>query len=196
MITQRMSGDRSIDARTRTKEGQMNKFEFAIIASGLDPEDEDFEDLFYEAGCADATLSYQKGVIIIEFNRRADSFAKAVISACQNVAAAGAKIERVEPDHLVSLSDMAERCPITKQAISLYTDGKRGEGFPNPAACVTSKHPLWDWSEVAEWLYEHHKIPLGDVVQARVVREANIHFETNETPGDELTRRLEALESV
>lgn len=174
----------------------MKKFEFAVIASGLDPEDEDFEDIFYEAGCADATLSFQKGVIIAEFNRKADSFARAVISACENVASTGATIERIEPDHLVSLSDMADRCPVTKQAISLYSDGKRGEGFPNPAACVTSKHPLWDWSEVAEWLYEHHKLSLEDVVQARIVKEANVHFETNDALDDTLARKLEALETA
>lgn len=172
----------------------MKKFEFAIIASGVDPEDEDFEDIFYEAGCADATISFQKGVIIVEFTRKAVTFSQAVISACENLRAAGATIERIEPDHLVSLSDMAARSPVTKQAISLYTEGKRGEGFPNPAACVTSKHPLWDWSEVAEWLYEQGKLSLEEVVEARIVKEANAHFEANEVPDDNFTKKLEALE--
>lgn len=174
----------------------MKKFEFAIIASGMDPEDEDFEDLFYEAGCADATLAFQKGVIIIEFNRKAVSFSQAVISACKNVIVAGAKIERIEPDHLVSLAEMAERCPLTRQAMSLYADAKRGEGFPSPAVRVTSKHPLWDWSEVAEWLHQNSKLPLEDVVQARIVKEANVHFEVNQVPDDNFTRKLEALESA
>lgn len=174
----------------------MKKFEFAIIASGMDPEDEDFEDVFYEAGCADATLAFQKGVIILEFSRKAVSFSQAVISACENVLSAGAKIERIEPDHLVSLSEIAERCPLTKQAISLYTEAKRGSGFPNPVVRVTSRHPLWDWSEVAEWLHEHQKLSLEEVVQARIVKEANVHFEANEMPDDNFTRKLEALESA
>lgn len=174
----------------------MKKFEFAIIASGLDTEDEDFEDRFYEAGCADATLAYQKGVLIIEFNRKAVSFSQAVISACVNVRAAGAKIERIEPDHLVSLSEMADRCMLTKQALSLYTEARRGEGFPNPVVRVTSKHPLWDWSEVAEWLYERQKLPLENVIQARIVKEANVHFEANEVPDDNFTRKLAALEGA
>ncbi len=174
----------------------MKKFEFAIIASGRDPEDDDFEDSFYEAGCADATLSYQKGVIIVEFNRKAVTFSQAVISACENVISTGAMVERIEPDHLVSLSEMAERCPVTKQAISLYSDGKRGEGFPNPAACVTSKHPLWDWSEVAEWLYAHQKLSLDDVVQARIVKAANVHFEKSDVPNANFRRKLEALETA
>lgn len=173
----------------------MKKFEFAIIASGLDPEDEDFEDRFYEAGCADATLAFQKGVIIVEFNRKAVSFSQAVISACQNVLAAGAGIERIEPDHLVGIADMESRCLLTKQAISLYSNGRRAAGFPNPIARVTSKHPLWDWSEVAEWLFEQKKLSLGDVVQARIVKEANIHFECNEVADDNFKRKLEALEA-
>ena len=39
----------------------MKKYEFSIIASGLDPEAEDFEKRFYDAGCDDATISFQKG---------------------------------------------------------------------------------------------------------------------------------------
>jgi hypothetical protein len=33
----------------------MKIFEFSIIASGLDPEAEDFADRFFDAGCDDAT---------------------------------------------------------------------------------------------------------------------------------------------
>lgn len=174
----------------------MKTFEFAIIASGLDPEAEDFEDRFFEAGCSDATLSFQKGVIIAEFGRKAVSFSQAVVSACRDVIAAGARIERIEPDHLVSLSDMSERCALTKQAMSLYCNGQRGSGFPNPAAKVMSKHPLYDWSEVAEWLCEHGKLSLDELVQARIVKEANVHFEVSQVSDDNFTRKLEMLEAV
>ena len=34
----------------------MKKFEFSIIASGLDPAAEDFEQRFYDAGCDDAPI--------------------------------------------------------------------------------------------------------------------------------------------
>src|ERR1700675_2404183 len=107
----------------------MKTHEFAIIASGLDPEADDFEDRFYEAGCDDATVSYQKGAIILEFAREAQTFAKALISAFSNVQQAGAKIERVEPDYLVSLSDIAMRSGLSRAAISLYSKGERSEGF-------------------------------------------------------------------
>ena len=174
----------------------MKTHEFTIIASGLNPEAEDFEDRFFDAGCDDATLSFQKGVIIIEFAREAVSFSKAVTSAYQAVLGAGATVERVEPDYLVSLSEIAERSGKTRQAISLYTNGNRGEGFPAPVARVTSNHPLWDWEEVAGWLVERDALPKEELVRARVVKEANLHLEASEAPEDNFVRRLEAAEAA
>ena len=174
----------------------MKIHEFAIIASGLDPEAEDFEDRFFEAGCDDATLSFQKGVIIAESARDAVSFSKAVTSAYEAVLRAGATVERVEPDYLVSLSEIAERSGKTRQAISLYTNGERGQGFPPPVARVTSNHPLWDWEQVAEWLVERDALPKEELVRARVVKEANLHLEASDAPDGNFVRRLEALESV
>lgn len=174
----------------------MKTHEFTIIASGVDPEAEDFEDRFFEAGCDDATLSFQKGAIIVEFHRDAVSFSKAVASAYEAVLRAGAKVERVEPDHLVSLTEIADRCGKTKQAISLYTKGERDEGFPAPVARVTSKHPLWDWEEVAEWLVDRDALPREELVRARIVKEVNLHLDASEATEDNFVRRLEAAEAV
>jgi hypothetical protein len=77
------------------------------FASGLNPEARDFEDRFFEAGCDDATISFQKGVIILEFAREASNFIKALASAPSDVQRAGARVERIEPDHLVSVADIA-----------------------------------------------------------------------------------------
>lgn len=171
----------------------MKLYEFTIIASGLHPEMEDFEDRFFEAGCDDATLAFQKGVIILEFSREGVSFSQAVSSAYENVQQAGAAVERIEPDHLVSLSDIAERSGLTRQATSLYSNAARGHGFPKPVARVTSKVPLWDWYEVAEWLFEREKIDKGSVIEARIIREANLFIENHEMSSDNFTKRLEAL---
>ena len=174
----------------------MKTHEFTIIASGLDPEMEGYEDRFFEAGCDDATLSFQKGVIIAEFSREAVSFSKAVSSAYEDVSRTGAKVERVEPDHLVSLSDIAERSGLTRQAISLYTRAERSSGFPNPVARVTSNSPLWDWLEVTEWLHAHARIDREAVVNARIVKEANRFLELQGDHADNFTRRLELLEEA
>lgn len=59
---------------------------------------------------------------------------------------------------------------------------------------VTSKHPLWDWPEVAEWLFERGTLSREDVVEARVVKEAKCHLEGVGVAGDGFARRLEAVE--
>lgn len=151
----------------------MTTFKFSIIATGSDPERPDFEDAFFEAGCDDSTLSFQKGVIVLDFTREAADFRSAVESAMRDVARAGATVEHVEPDHLVSLADIARRTNLTRAAVTHFAQGQRGENFPNPVARVTTESPLWDWVEVSRWL--HHRGTVGQEVieQASVVRATN-----------------------
>src|SRR5262249_2155841 len=100
-----------------------------IIASSLDPIADDFEARFAEAGCDDATIAFQKGVIILEFARRARSFGQALFTGIKDVLRAGARIEHIEPDCLVSLSEIALRAGHSRAAISLFAKGERQEGF-------------------------------------------------------------------
>jgi hypothetical protein len=151
----------------------MKTFEFTIIASGLDPDADDFEDRFFEAGCDDTTIAFVKGRIVIEFAREARNFSHALLSAIRDVQSAGAAIEHIEPDYLVSLSDIAERSNLSRAAVSLYAKGERGENFPAPVARVTSESPLWDWVHVARWMYSRGSISLEDLIQAKIVRDAN-----------------------
>jgi len=173
----------------------MKTFEFTIIASGFDG-DTPYEDALFESGCDDATLSVQKGVLIAEFHRAAVSFASAVSSACAAIMTAGLKVERVEPDHLVSLSEIAERGGLSRQAIHLYVKGDRGHGFPHPVAKVTSKHPLWDWCEVADWLCHKNLLGIEEVIQARVVKEANVIVSSTDIDHSTFAHRLELLETA
>ena len=129
----------------------MKTYEFSIVASGLDPKADDFEQRFYDVGCDDATISFQKGHVIVDFAREADTAQAAIESAFDAVRRAGAVVDRVEPDPLVTLSDIASRVGITKAAVSQYANEKRQSGFPAPAARVTSSSSLWLWAEVVEW---------------------------------------------
>lgn len=168
----------------------MKTHEFAIIASGLDPHADNFEDMFFEAGCSDATLSFQKGAIILEFAREAATFSAAVISAFSDVLSTGAKVERFEPDHLVNLSDIAARTGLSRAALSLYANGTRAANFPPPTARVTSDSPLWDWCLVSEWMYAHHKVDQDVVIRARLVKEANMVIELGNTDPDHFIQRM------
>ena len=158
----------------------MKIYEFSIIASGLDRDAPDFESKFYDAGCDDATISFQKGHIIVDFSREAATIEAAVSSAVENVIAAGATVERVEPDPLVSLAEIAARTGMTRAAITQYSKGQRGKKFPAPVARITSDSPLWDWYGVAQWLFSKKKLTRAAVVEALTVKAANEAIERGE----------------
>lgn len=151
----------------------MGLHRFALIVSGPDHEADDFEDRFLRAGCDDATISVEKGAIVLAFSREGRSLTRAIFSAVNDVQAAGAKALRVEPDPFVSLSEIAGRAHLSRAVVMLFARGERGRDFPPPVARVTSNNPLWDWVAVARWMYRRHDLALKDVVAARVMRQAN-----------------------
>lgn len=175
----------------------MATFEFTVIASGLDPQSDDFEARFYEGKCDDATVSFQNGHTILDFEREARSITEAILTAVADATEVGAVVERVEPDPLVSLSDMALRSRMSRSAMTNYYKGHRQEGFPAPRARVTTASPLWDWAEVAKWLYRNGRISREDAISAGVVSAANDLLECDlESLSSELPRRTEQLERV
>jgi hypothetical protein len=166
----------------------MKSHSFTIVASGVDTRKA--ADAFFEAGCDDATLSIQKGLIVLEFDREARTFTGALVSALRDVARTGAKIERIEPDYLVSATEIAKRLGCTRAAVSLYAKGERGAAFPKPVARITTDSPLWDWAEVSSWLCHQHKLPPTRVVEARVVKELNRLVVENAHASSFLARKI------
>ena len=151
----------------------MKTYEFSVIASGIDPTADDFEARFYDAGCDDATVSFQRGHTILDFSRASESPEVAISSALQAVRSAGATVDRVEPDPLVSLAEIAERTGLSRAAISQYANGQRRSGFPAPAVKVTSSNPLWRWAGVARWFLGRGKLSGEAVLEAEAVERAN-----------------------
>jgi transcriptional regulator with XRE-family HTH domain len=189
-------GTKSIDVLTRKRRRTMKTFEFSIIASGLDPEARDFADRFFNAGCDDATISFHKGHIIVDFAREAVSVDGAISSAVECVKKAGAQVDRIEPDPLVSLSDIAARTGLTRAAITQYAKGRRGDNFPSPVARITSDTSLYDWAAVAAWLFRHEKLSREKAIEAEAVKAVNEVIKTNEPRLREaLKGRLKAYEA-
>ncbi|MCY0093566.1 hypothetical protein [Hoeflea ulvae] len=104
---------------------------------------------------------------------QAESFDQAVASAIDNVLGVGADLVRVEPDPLVSLSDIAARVGVSGAAVSLYAKGKRGARFPAPVAKITDDRTLWLWPPVARWFYARRQMSEDALIEALVVKEAN-----------------------
>jgi hypothetical protein len=130
----------------------MPVYEFRLVISGPVQIDETINALF-AAGCADATFGEVDGIGYGEFHREAPSFPAAVVSAVQSVEAVpGLRVLRVEPDDLVSASEIAVRLGRTRESVRLLIAGERGPGsFPAPVSHLRVRHRLWRWSEVAVW---------------------------------------------
>jgi len=170
-------------------------FEFTIIATGLDPEAEDFESRFYDGACDDASVSFQKGHVLLDFAREAETLEEAIASAVSDARQAGAIVERVEPDPLVSLADIASRAEMTRGAMTNYVKGLRQDGFPPPRMRITKSSPLWDWADVAIWLYQRERVDKDVARSAVVVSAANDALECGGDFSANLHERIEAREA-
>jgi hypothetical protein len=130
----------------------MSEYEFVLVIDGAVDDDEAIGRL-YDAGCDDATFGSVDGVGFGEFGREAGSLADAVSSAIRDVESVeGLEVRRVEPDDLVTLSEIAERLGRTRESVRLLAAGERGRGdFPAPISHLRSRFRLWRWSDVAAW---------------------------------------------
>lgn len=130
------------------------EYEFTLILSGVKELTSEVLDALYEVGCDDALVGMRDGVAFADFSRTADSLREALLSAIRDVEAAGigARVEHIEPDELVTMSEIARRLRITREAVRKRVAGLRGPGsFPSPAGSLTSRSPLWRWSDVVRW---------------------------------------------
>ena len=165
------------------KEADMTIYDFTFVVDA-DPIDDTFEDRFIEAGCDDATFVLMRGNALLSFDREADSYKDAVLSAYQQIRNSGSEIVRFEPDFLVSQVEIASRSGLTKQAIGMFIKGERRAGFPAPNARIESASPLWDWVEVSHWLLEQGKVSAqvyGDALISRII---NVGSQVNHLKGD------------
>jgi hypothetical protein len=133
------------------------------------------EDAVYDAGCGDAALGQRAGVVYLEFDREARFFVDAVLSAIRDVhSAPEIHVSHVEPDELVTASEIADRTGRTRESVRLLVEGARGPGgFPPPVSGTRKRRArLWRWSQVAEWL-ETHGLTSGRRDEARVIVAVN-----------------------
>lgn len=156
----------------------MNKlYQFTLVLDGVDELTPNLEDALFAVGCDDALINYKNGTVYLDFDRADEDLEQAIISAIKAVESAdlGAKIISVAPEHLVSLSDIAERVSMSRQAVSLFVLGERGtKDFPKPVLKIANKSPLWRWSAVAEWFYRQQKIKDHEIIDfANVIEDIN-----------------------
>ncbi|MBF7683876.1 XRE family transcriptional regulator [Acinetobacter sp. B5B] len=138
----------------------MDIYHFTIVIRDARYQMSELEDRLFEAGCDDALLCSYNDTVYLEFDREAESAEVAIKSALANIRTAGFKELVVEENGYASLSEMADRAGMSRQAFSLYAKNQRGDGnFPTPIYGLASKTALYSWPEVATWLYQQGKLP-------------------------------------
>lgn len=142
-------------------------FQFTLVLKNVNENTNDLEDSLYEAGCDDALINFRNGAVYLDFDRDAFSLEEAVISAIKDVQSSSvdAQVASVAPENLVTESEIAKRLEISRQTVSLWIKGERRKSFPYPVMRLAEKSPLWNWSEVSNWLYENKLIHHKEVVE-------------------------------
>ncbi len=149
--------------------GIMKTYHFTIVIRDARFDMDDLEDRLFEAGCDDALICSYNNTVYLEFDRESVSAEQAMKSAIENIKSAGFKELLIEEQGFSTLSEMAERAGLSRQALSLYAQNKRGDGhFPTPVYGLATKTALYSWPEVATWLYNKGKLDKEqyDVAQA------------------------------
>lgn len=160
----------------------MPEYEFTLVIHGA--LDEAAVDALFEAGCDDATVGEVDGVGYTDFVRGAASFGEALRSAIEQVESVpGLTVARVEPDDLVTLSEIAQRLGRSRESVRLLAAGERGLGdFPPPVSHLKARTRLWRWSEVAAWAKRHDQ-PI-DLGAATAIAAINAALTLRKTLGD------------
>jgi hypothetical protein len=159
------------------------EFDFALIVGGVPELTTEVENALFEAGCDDATLSILHGLLYMEFSRSARSIEEAILSAIQNVRAAGigAEVLRVDECNLVTQAEIARRIGRSRQLVGQYISGARGPGgFPPPEFYLDDNgaSPLWAWCAVSHWFAENDILRPEAGWNAEVVTAINTFLET------------------
>ncbi len=145
----------------------MPSFNFTLIVEGADLQTDAAQGALYGARCDDATFGVIDGVQFAEFHREAGSYAQALTSAIAAIqrVVKGARVVHVEPDELVTISEIAERLNRSREGIRLLVTGDRGPGdFPAPVSHVRTRNRLWRWPDVLRWFATRYEDEFGDVL--------------------------------
>jgi hypothetical protein len=151
--------------KTKTPRKTETEYEFNLVLTG--PEElldlpESIMDAFFEAAGGDLTPGVSCGVPYVGCTRSAPTMKDAILSAIADVRKVGRGIDvvRVEWPSLMTQAELARRIGKTRQAVNQYAKGLCGpSGFPPPARKGDQGQPLWQWCDVAQWLFNNGMAP-------------------------------------
>ena len=166
----------------------MKMHRFTLVFGDVAELSDQVANAVFEAGCDDAVLGSRKGVVFLSFNRRGNNILEAIRSALRDVKKTGFVVTRIEPDNYVTMADIARRINQSRASVTKYVK-ERSRRFPIPISGVTTKSPLWRWSDVAVWLASEKKIEQSVAEEAAIVSQVNSLLEAKATQRGVLASR-------
>jgi hypothetical protein len=139
----------------------MNVYWFDLEVAGpvTDVQIEALGELLASRDGIDATVQADHRGGAVMFSREADDAVQAIVSAIEDVEAAGMVVAGVAEDR-VTVEEIAERAKVTSASVRYWIAGDRGPGgFPEPKV-RRPRAALYSWAEVSAWLTTAR---LGDV---------------------------------
>jgi hypothetical protein len=174
-------------------------FSFRVCFEGDLSDAERVVDVLYGAGCDDATVSVERdgSVGCADFDREASDAFTAVVSAVEQIQAAGFRVSLVGEDP-VTATDIAERAGRSQQTVSAWINAARGPGGFPPARIDRHWGSVYSWAEVTDWLARNE---LGDLDPVAVqvaaacatvsaLLDARARLQALPTPAAQRARRL------
>lgn len=166
----------------------MNEFTFTLALDAGALSDAQISALY--GTVPDSTASERNERTHIGFDREAPDFPSAVVSAIEDVERAlpGIAVVALEPEDLVTQSEIAQRQNRSRESISLLVKGERGpRNFPRPRHIVGDR-ALWLWRDVETWFdqYEgrhaqlHHDAFIDAVNATLALRQSRPALESQE----------------
>jgi predicted DNA-binding transcriptional regulator AlpA len=152
------------------------EFDFTLVLAGFTELTTALEDAILKA-CDDATLAMRSGRPFLIFSREAPSMKEAVLSAIQDVRGIGMGVDVLRVDYctLVTQAEIARKIGKSRQMVFQYIQGVRGPGaFPPPVCDLVEGQSLWNWSEVASWLWENNMVRESVLRDAEMVELVNV----------------------
>jgi hypothetical protein len=139
-------------------------YRIPLRVSGVDLEDDQTIEVI-GASLSDLTWYELAGAVVATLRVDCNEPVGAAVEAARRIlhSLPGSDVTQVEQE-IVAISDIASRLGISREAVRLWVEGRRGPGnFPGPEGVVSNgKSKVWFWADVNKWLEENYRLGDGD----------------------------------
>lgn len=137
----------------------MMGYSFSFVVPTLDLDDEAMLERLHTLPFA-AYPQMSNGVRLVSVVSEERNAYRAAGVALDGLKSCGLLVESIAID-FVTISDMSDRCDVSRETVRLWTTGARRKGFPD-AVGEAGSSAVWDWARVFPWL-KSERIAIDDL---------------------------------